>query len=62
LRKAKGIFDSRAGGVNKKETSEYFVPLKKALLENNLMKKPGHILNLSETDPPAQQEARTLSR
>jgi hypothetical protein len=35
--------------MNKKETSNYFVLLKKTLLENDLLEKPGHIFNLHET-------------
>jgi hypothetical protein len=35
--------------MNKEETPKYFDLLKKTLMENNLMKKPGHIINSDET-------------
>jgi uncharacterized membrane protein len=43
VRKAEGISLSRAQGMNKEETAKYFDLLKKTLMENDLMKKPGHI-------------------
>jgi hypothetical protein len=49
VRKAEGISVSRAQGMNKEETPEYFDLLKKTLKENDLMKKPYHIFNLDET-------------
>jgi hypothetical protein len=49
VRKAGGIPLSRAQEINKEETPKYFDLLKKTLMENDLMKKPGHIFNLDET-------------
>jgi hypothetical protein len=41
VRKAEGISLSRAQWMNKEETPKYFDRLKKTLMENDLMKKPG---------------------
>jgi hypothetical protein len=48
-RKAEGISLSRAQGINKEETPKYFDLLTKTHMENDLMKKPGHIFNSHET-------------
>jgi hypothetical protein len=45
VRKAEGISLSIAQGMNKEETPKYFDLLKKTLMENDLMKEPGHIFN-----------------
>jgi hypothetical protein len=45
VRKAEGISVSRAQEMNKEETPKYFDLLKRTLMENDLMKKPGHIFN-----------------
>jgi hypothetical protein len=49
LRKAEGISVRRVERMNSEETGKYFALLKKTLLENYLMKKPGHIFNSDET-------------
>jgi hypothetical protein len=45
VRKAEGIPLSIALEMNKEETPKYFDLLKKTLMENDSMKKPGHIFN-----------------
>jgi hypothetical protein len=49
VRKAEGISLSIAQGMNKEETPKYFDLLKKTLMENDLMKKPGHMFNLDKS-------------
>jgi hypothetical protein len=49
VRRAEGISLSRAWGMKKENTGKCFELLKKTLLENDLMKKPGNIFNVDET-------------
>jgi hypothetical protein len=49
VRRAEGISLSRAQKMNKEDARKYFDLLKKTLLENNVMKKPGNILKVDET-------------
>jgi hypothetical protein len=49
VRRAEGVSLSRDQGMNKEDSRNYFDLLKKTLLENRLMKKPGHIFNVDGT-------------
>jgi hypothetical protein len=49
VRRAEGISLSRAQKMNKEDARKYFDLLKKTLLENNVMKKPGNILKVDES-------------
>lgn len=49
VRKAQGLSNARAEGMNKKECNEYFELLKKTLTEHDLINKPGCIWNVDES-------------
>jgi hypothetical protein len=62
VRKVEGISVSRAQGMNKEETPKYFDLLKKTLMENNLVKKPGHISNSDETGLQLNKPSHVLAK
>ncbi|XP_031355227.1 uncharacterized protein LOC116179569 [Photinus pyralis] len=49
IRKAQGLSNARAEGMNKKECNEYFELLLKTLTEHDLINKPGSIWNVDES-------------
>ncbi|XP_072395372.1 uncharacterized protein [Diabrotica undecimpunctata] len=49
VRKAQGLSNARAEGMNKKECKEYFELLHETLTEHHLINKPGSIWNVDES-------------